>query len=182
MSAGSSLVARSPAPLRPSREPLAARPLARLEDALEAIAPREDYWGFLATPAEARLERRPGAEWRELLARPRRLEARIFADRLDLRWLDDRGLALVPAAEADADGLEVVGGEGWQERERRSRLWGEWLEGSELWVEERIPRPIAYRGLAPGPASRDPFLRYVEYVRGGVVRQVRYLTVEGDSR
>ncbi len=175
---------RNGAGLAPSDEEVRVRAFDSFTAWCEAIPPGEP-WGFYTTPTKARLLRRRGLEWSELLAWPRLVEARLFAAGCDARWLEDRGivLELVPPGEArDGEGEEGIGGAGWLQRDRRSRLWGSWLEGSEAWYEERIPDPLFYRGLPPGPENRFPFLRYREYVRRGVVEMVRYLAVEGGSQ
>lgn len=171
--------------LRPCRERVTVHPVATVEEAGAALAPAADCWGYLATPAAIRLLHRPGPEWATLLAEPRLAEARIWNPRLDLRWRDGRGVLLrVADPEAAGDGSpgETLGGDGWWLRDRRSRLWGEWLEATGLWYEERIPDPIAYPGLEPGPENRNPFLRYREYVHGGVVAHLRFVKLEGGPR
>jgi hypothetical protein len=153
--------------------------LASLDQALAELPETGELWGFWTTPARAGLGRRAAAEWQAVLSDPRLLEARVFGEALDLHWLAGRGFCLRPAGAAP--GEAIGGGEEWLERERRSRLWGEWLAEAAGWYEERIPDPQRYEGLVPG---RDvlAFLVYREYVAAGVVRYVRYLRVEGAPR
>lgn len=71
--------------------------------------------GYLATPAGIRFLYRPGAEWRELLAGPALVEARVFHLGADLHWLDGRGVLLQEvtqaqlAAEPPPDAISVGG-------------------------------------------------------------------------
>jgi hypothetical protein len=162
--------------LGPARDRLAVRPLATAEEVAAGLDPAGDFWGFYTTPAEARLLRAPADRWREVAEQPWLQELRVFGPDRDLRWQGDRGVALT-LSEAG-----LVGGSGWLQRDRRSRLWGEWLEGTDTWYEERIPEPLRYSGLAPGTAHRYAFLGYREYVQDGVVRYVRYVEVVGGDR
>jgi hypothetical protein len=168
-------------PLQRMTGRLLARPLDHLAAVEEVLPATGDLWGFFTTAAEARLGRHTAAQWRSFLRRPGLVEARIFDEERDVHWLAGRGLFLV-AAGPDADPAEVVGGEGWLQRDRRSRLWGEWLAEAGGWYEERIPHPQCYSGLAPGPENNFAFLVYREYVCQGAVRYVRYLRVEGEPR
>ena len=164
---------RSIYPLRLPTERVAVSPVEAWEPALAGLAPDAPLWGYLLTPSEARLCRLPAREWERQLASPRVQEARVFGAGRDLHWLDGRGVLL----QVDSSG--PIGGEGWLERERCSRLWGEWLEDTGTWYEERIPDPLRYEGLEARKEHRNAFLRYREYVREGSVQYVRYLAVEG---
>jgi hypothetical protein len=168
-------------PLEPMRDALAVQPIGRLDDALDLLPQVGEPWGFWTTPAEAHLGRLPAGEWRSILSGPRITEARVFDEETDLHWRGDRGLRLATRQAAGA-GARLVDGGGWLQRERRSRLWGEWLAEAGGWYEERIPRPHRYQGLPEGPEGCLAFLVYREYVRRGVVEHVRYLRVEGGRR
>jgi|HubBroStandDraft_3_1064219.scaffolds.fasta_scaffold12092_2 hypothetical protein len=163
------------------RDPLAVQPIGRLEEALDLLPREGEPWGFWTTAAEAHLGRLPAGEWRSILSGPRIAEARVFDGETDLHWRGDRGLRLSTRLPA-ATGAGPVNGNGWLQRERRSRLWGEWLAEAGGWYEERIPKPHRYQGLPEGPEACRAFLVYREYVRGGVVEYVRYLRVEGERR
>lgn len=163
-----------------------ARELASLDEAREAIVPGTAWWGYLARPDSIRFLHRSGEEWRRLLGDPDLVEARVFHRGADLHWLDGRGVVLedVPPAASDREvaGAQTIGGDGWWVRERRSRLWGKHLEGTEVWYEEVIPDPLRYEGIDAGPPQLYVFLCYREYVRGGAVRFVRFLGLEGGKR
>ncbi len=119
--------------------------------------------------------------WLEELSKPRVREVRVFNARLDARWLEDRGVSLATEPEGEpADA--VVGGAEWLQRDRRSRLWGAWLKGTDSWYEERIPDPLRYQGLTPGAEHRFAFLCYREYIRCGVVEHIRFIEVEGGTQ
>ena len=168
-------------PLQRSNRKLAVVPLESLDQALAALPEEGSAWGFRTLPDEAMLERRSFAEWRKELGKAKLLEARIFSKTLDLHWLGDRGLLLADPSAIDSEA--TVGGEGWLERDRDSRLWGEWLEGSKAWYEARIPDPLCYKGLDPGPENCVPSLRYREWIRcGSSERIVQYIGVEGKPR
>jgi hypothetical protein len=157
-------------------EGLAARILAAPAEVAAGLDPAKEYWGFYTTPTAARLLRASQVGWSELARAPHLQELRVFGADRDLHWRGDRGVVLTTTLAAEAtDG--VAGGSGWWQRDRRSRLWGELLEGTETWYEERIPDPQRYEGL---PASRYAFLVYREYVEDGVIRYVRYIDVQGD--
>jgi hypothetical protein len=168
--------------LRPASDQVAVRPLASLADLVAELDPAGTYWGWYTTPTEARLLRTAAGHWDEVAARLHLQELRVFAPDRDLVWQVDRGVALSvvprPGGEPAPD---LIGGLGWLQRDRRSRLWGEHLEGTDTWYEERIPDPLQYEGFAPGTANRYAFLRYREYVRSGVVLYVRYIAVEGGA-
>ena len=164
--------------LSPSTQVFGLCPVESIEALVERLESEKTYWGFWIIPTRVRLERRSAADWRDVLREPHLQEARIFSRSLDLHWLDGRGLVVAPGA---GDGTSV-GGDGWLERSRKSRLWGEWLEGTRAWYEERIPDPHEYVGLEPGPQNRFAFLRYREYLRDGQVRTIRYEGVEGGSK
>lgn len=163
--------------VRPSEDRLALRPLPTLEAGLTVLEEERMYWGFFTTPGEAEMSHWSGATWRRELAKHHVVEARIFGCGVDVHWLEDRGVLL--AQDAEQKEPQVIGGVGWSERDRRSRLWGEWLEGTDTWYEERIPRPLRYPGLEASARHRFPFLEYREYIRNGVVESVRYLHVKG---
>lgn len=174
--------------LRPLTEAVVVRPVADWRETLRHLDSASDLWGFAATAARAELGRYPAERWRELLAQPRLVEARLFDGTWDLHWLDGRGVLLEVAEPGDGSRGQTeqpgdfrIAGDGWLQRDRRSRLWGEWLEGTDTWYEERIPDPLRYEGIAPGLDHRYVFLRYREYVRDGRVEYVRYLEVEGGS-
>jgi hypothetical protein len=154
-------------------EPVLARPLASHEDLLSRL-PQEPSWGFYTIATEARLLHAPAARWQEIAARSDLQELRVFNPDRDLHWRAGRGVELT--ASSEPGGPEpTIGGAGWLQRDRRSRLWGEHLQG-DRWYEERIPDPLRYEGLTP---ARYAFLVYREYVQAGAVRYVRYLGVEG---
>jgi hypothetical protein len=157
-------------------EPLTVRLLATLEE-LASRLPLEESWGFYTTPGEARLLRAPLGRWQEIASLPRLQELRVFGPERDLHWLAGRGVELSTGSDPGVSESQRIGGAGWLQRERRSRLWGEHL-AEDRWYEERIPDPLRYEGLAP---SRFAFLLYREYVRDGVVGYVRYLGVEGGA-
>lgn len=161
--------------LRPASERLLARALASRDELAAAVEAAASGWGFSTTVTEARLFHGPAARWLELARSPDLLELRVFSPGRDVHWLGSRGVELVVAGPAEPGGAPMIGGPGWLVRDRRSRLWGEWLR-DDLWYEERIPDPLRYEGLA---GSRYAFLRYLEYVRGGRVCHVRCLAVEG---
>lgn len=166
---------------RMTDERVGVTPLASLSELHAALEGCKVAWGCLITPTEARLLHRPAAEWEELLATPHLLEARLFAADRDLHWLDGRGVALRVLGQT-GDAPEVtLGGDGWWWRDRRVRLWGEHLEGHDVWYEERIPDPQVYEGLPAGPENRFPFLVMREYVRRGRVEYVRFLEVKGEA-
>lgn len=171
----------------PARDPVAVRPIATLEEAGRVLETPGDCWGYLARPDTIRFLHQPGEAWRQDLADPSLVEARIFRPEADLHWLEDRGVLLEAISQdgtetAVAPGSIRIGGRGWAARDRRSRLWGEHLEGTETWYEEAIPDPLSYPEIPPGPEARYVFLRYREYVRAGVVRFVRFLSLEGGAR
>lgn len=173
--------------VEPARDPIAVRPIATLEEAGRALETPGDWWGYLARPDTIRFLRQPGEAWRQDLADPALVEARIFRPEADLHWLEDRGVLLEAVFQdgteaADPAGTTRIGGPGWAARDRRSRLWGEHLEGTETWYEEAIPDPLCYPGISPGLETRYVFLRYREYVRAGTVRFVRFLSLEGGAR
>lgn len=161
--------------LRRSTEPLVARKIPDLSTGVARLAPARPYWGFWTTPATAQLQRRLGREWQAQIDQEPPVELRVFGQDLDLHWLAGRGVCLSAAETSPAE----VGGPGWLERDRRSRLWGEWLEPTDAWYEERIPDPLRYGGLDPNAGNRFAFLRYREYIHRGVLQYVRYLGVEG---
>ena len=157
------------------------RPVGTLAEALALLPEADDRWGFWTTPAEAHLGRQNAEQWRSVLAMPRLTEARIFGEDMDLHWRGDRGVCLrLRTAEAASE--ELVSGPGWLQRQRRARLWGEWLAEAGGWYEERIPDALRFAGLAWGPENVLAFLVYREYVFRGAVQYVRYLGVEGGSR
>lgn len=161
---------------------LLVRPAAALSELTAELAPEGLYWGFVTTAQEALVLQRRGKQWAELLGSQAWLEeTRVFNEASDLHWLGDRGVVLREAPEG-AEGGDVIGGPGWLERRRRSRLWGEELGDTGTWYEERIPDPQVYEGIKPGAGNDLVFLRYVEYIRGGEVRYVRYLGLEGEAR
>jgi hypothetical protein len=165
-------------PLQKMTDRLVARRLASVAAARSSLLPEEgDLWGFFTTPSEAHLGRRAAADWKSVLSDPRLVEARIFGEVMDLHWRGGQGI-LLAAGGANAAG-DRVGGDSWLQRERRSRLWGEWLGEAGAWYEERIPAPLRYEGLSQGPESRFAFVVYREYVSSGTVCYVRYLRVEG---
>ncbi len=168
--------------LTPASEGLAIRPLAGLAEIAEIVTslPLETpCWGFYTTPTTARLLRAPRNRWEEIAALPHLQELRVFGPERDLHWLGDRGveLAVVPAPSSSSP--DRIGGPGWLQRDRRSRLWGELLGDTGTWYEERIPDPLRYEGLG---SHRFAFLVYREYVQAGVVRYVRYVEVQGGAR
>lgn len=170
-------------------ETVSVRPVANWREVLDRRDPEATMWGMAATAARAELGLHPVERWREILERPRLIEARLFDETLDLHWLEGRGVVLeVAGSNAAEDGhdqpppAERIEGEAWLQRDRRSRLWGEWLEDTETWYEERIPDPLRYPGIEPGAHHRYVFLRYREYLREGRVEYVRYLGVEGGER
>ncbi|HEX4955815.1 MAG TPA: hypothetical protein VF017_20700 [Thermoanaerobaculia bacterium] len=166
--------------LKPLALSLAARPVSTLAEGLAILPATAALWGFTATPAQARLARKPAAEWQALLPTLHLLEARLFSPEVDFRWLGGQGVVL---SDGGAGGERVAGpGPDWYTRERWCRLWGEHLEGKGSWYEQRIPDPIVYQGLPADPEHRNPFVVLREYVRGGVVEHVRFLTVEGSER
>jgi hypothetical protein len=171
-----------PGHLRPATDQVAVRPLASPADLVAGLDPAGTCWGWYTTPTEARLLRAEADHWAEVAAQPNLQQLRVFALDRDLAWLVDRGVALsvVPPPGGES-APELIGGPGWLQRDRRSRLWGEHLEGTDTWYEERIPDPLLYEGLAPGAENRYAFLRYREYVRSGVVLYVRYIAVEGGA-
>ncbi|MGH9361588.1 MAG: hypothetical protein ACRD2T_06695 [Thermoanaerobaculia bacterium] len=166
-------------PLQHMTDRLSARPVASLAEAARLLPEDGDLWGFFTAPAEAHLGRLSAAEWRAVLADPRLTEARIVDEVWVLHWLGGRGVYLKAGGEDAAE--DLVAGEGWLQRERRSRLWGEWLAEAGGWYEERIPDPLRYTGLPQGPESRFAFLVYREYIFRGAVCHVRYLRLEGAS-
>ena len=171
-----------PAGLVQSRDHVRVRPLSALTELTAGLEPEKRYWGFVLTASEARWHRRSGREWAELLEdEPWLEEARVFDEALDLHWLGDRGVSLRRVGEGE-QGKDVLGGTGWLQRDRRSRLWGEELGDTGTWYEERIPNPLVYEGVEPGAGKDLVFLKYVEYVQGGEVRHVRYLGLEGEER
>lgn len=170
-------------------ETIVVRPVASLVGALGAFDAAASVWGFVATAARVDLGRYPLDRWRELLGHPRLVEARLFDDQRDLHWLEGRGVLLSVDHPADPGGAQEqspadlrIEGKQWLQRDRRSRLWGEHLGGTESWYEERIPDPLRYPGIEPVDGHRYVFLRYREYVRGGRVEIVRYLEVVGGSK
>lgn len=170
-------------------ETVAVRPIADWREALRAIDAGTTCWGIVATAARMTLGRHAIERWKELLDSPRLIEARVFDDEWDLHWLEDRGVILEVAgpgaASEPASGRPeelLIAGDGWYQRNRRSRLWGEWLEGTDSWYEERIPDPQRYEGLEPGEGHRYAFLLYREYIREGRVEYVRYRSVEGGTK
>jgi hypothetical protein len=167
--------------LTPASEGLALRPLASLGEVVASLPSQTPCWGFYTTPTIARLLRAPRSRWEEIAGPPHLQELRIFGPERDLHWLGDRGveLAVVPAPSDPSP--DRIGGPGWLQRDRRSRLWGEPLGDTGTWYEERIPDPLRYEGLEPG-SHRFAFLVYREYVQAGAVRYVRYLEVEGGTR
>ena len=169
-------------------ETVVVRPVADRRAALRGIDPASACWGFAATAARVVLGRYPVERWAELLESPRLVEARLFDDRRDFHWLEGRGVVLEVAAAgtaAEPAGRQprdfLIAGEEWLQRDRRSRLWGEWLEDSDSWYEERIPDPQRYEGLEPSAGNRFAFLLYREYIRAGRLEYVRYLGVEGGA-
>lgn len=169
-------------------ETVVVRPVADWREALSAFDRGADCWGFVATAARVVLGRHPVERWTELLESARLAEARLFDDRRDFHWLEDRGVVLEIAGEGDGAATVarqpqnfLIAGDGWFQRDRRSRLWGEWLEGTDSWYEERIPDPQRYEGLEPGAGHRYAFLCYREYIRYGRVEYVRYRSVEGGA-
>jgi hypothetical protein len=169
-------------------EAVIVRPVADRRQALGGFEPGSACWGFVATAARAVLGRYPLERWTELLESPRLIEARLFDDRRDFHWLENRGVVLeAPGTNVAAEPTEPaertfrIEGEHWLQRDRLSRLWGTWLEGTDSWYEERIPDPQRYGGLDPGKESLYGFLRYREYIRDGRVEYVRYRSVEGGA-
>lgn len=162
--------------LVPVAGPFAVRPLARVEEVVAELTPDSRSWGFYTTPAEARLLRAPVERWAEVAGLPHLQELRLFGPEGDFHWREGSGVAITPAPGG------APGSPGWWQRDRRSRLWGERLEGTESWYEERIPDPLFYEGLLPGAEERYAFLLYREYVYAGAVRYVRYLGVEGGAK
>lgn len=168
--------------LRSVETPVTVRSVRSLEEALAELTPDRRYFGFLTTPSQARWLFRAGGEWKDLLAaEPRLEEVRLFNHEADLHWLAGFGVLLREGA-ASVEGETRIESPGWLERCRRSRLWGEWLEDTETWYEERIPDPQAYEGIEPGAAHNFVFLLYREYVEAGQIRHVRYLGLEGEKR
>ena len=167
--------------LTDASEGLAPRPLKSPEEVVARLGEATSYWGWYATPAEARLLSGLPAFWREVALRPYLQELRVFGPDRDAQWWEGRGVELAVVPKPTAPSPDLIGGPGWLQRDRRSRLWGEWLEGTDAWYEERIPDPLRYQGLEPGAQNRYAFLRYREYIQGGVVRYVRYLGVEGGT-
>ena len=173
--------------LAPLEELLRARPLRDLGAAREALALEGKWWGYEARPAAIRWLYRPREEWLQILGEETLVEARIFRAEVDIHWLDGRGVVIEEVSEEGREaelppGAVYLGGDDWMVRQRRSRLWGEDLEGSDVWYEEMIPDPLRYEGIAAGPDQRYIFLRYREYVHEGAVRFVRFLKLEGGSR
>jgi hypothetical protein len=172
--------------LLPRAEVVAVHPVADWREVLDRLDPAATLWGMAATAARAELGRYPVERWRQILERPRLIEARLFDETRDLHWLEGRGVVLeVAGSGAAGDGpdrsppAERIGGDAWLQRDRCSRLWGEWLEDTDTWYEERIPDPLRYPGIEPGAGHRYVFLRYREYIREGRVEYVRYLGLEG---
>ncbi len=149
--------------IQPSEE-ITIHPLANLEDFLAKL-PSEETWGFYTTATEACLLRAPRARWEEIARRPTLQELRVFNDERDLHWLGDRGVELAVIPTAPEGSAQHIGGPGWVQRDRRSRLWGEALEGTATWYEERIPDPLRYEGLDPGSP------RYAFLIIGNTSRQ-----------
>lgn len=176
----------SPWRLEPALDRALVRPVASLEEVRAALDPELTWWGYVARPDGIRFLHRSGDEWQNALAEPGLVEARIFHPGADLRWLHDRGVVLEETSEEDLDAdlqpdVLRLGGDGWWARDRRSRLWGEYLEDTETWYEESIPDPVRYEGIAPGHHHRYVFLHYREYVRHGAVRFVRFLRLQGGA-
>jgi hypothetical protein len=154
---------------------------------LTVLDPERTWWGFVSRPDAIRFLHRFGQEWRAILGEPGLAEARVFHPGADLHWRDGRGVVIEEGSREQLDaepppGTIALGGAGWLARERRSRLWGEYLDGSDFWYEEAIPDPLRYEGVSPGQHHRYVFVRYREYVQRGSVRFVRFLRLEGGRR
>lgn len=172
-----------------AQERLWARSIANIEEGFAALTAGEEsdrvLWGYLLTASRARLLSASLSLWREAVtASPFLQELRVFDGAVDFHWLGERGVVQSVDGETndgEGTGDPVVAPEGWLQRDRRSRLWGEWLRGTELWYEAGIPDPIAYEGLSPGPEQRFVFLRYREYICHGRAKYIRYLDIEGGA-
>jgi hypothetical protein len=174
-------------PLKGCEERIEAVPVTDLLAYLATLDGSERRWGSAATAATAQLGRLSIEEWMKILAGPRLLEARLWNEGEDLHWLAGRGLLLrtLAAGELPSGGASlIVDGGDWLTRDRKSRLWGEWLDqqGAERgWYEQQVPDVLQYGGVSRGPDSLYVFILVREYVRGGLVQHVRFRGVEGGT-